>query len=138
MRKTRFYKELKSYLSENHPELCDDESFISNRSELAQLTFIDSSQNGSSYEDSIHEAYTVLYDGLHFSSYQLLQDIAEEEFSEYYDIVEKNKASLYTELLPIIKEFNPGDDFERSSRYETLYSCIVGFIQEKIENNGIQ
>lgn len=137
MRNNKFYKELKAYLKDNHPELSDDESFISARSDLAQQTFIDSSQTGMSYEDSIHEANIVLYDGLHFSSYQLLQDIAEEEFPEYYDIVEKNKASLYTELLPLIREFNPSDDFERSSRYETLYTCIVGFIKEKIEN-GIQ
>lgn len=138
MRNNRFYKELKAYLKDNHPELYDDESFISARSELAQQTFIDSSQTGMSYEDSIHEANVVLYDGLHFSSYQLLLDIAEEVFPQYYETVEKNKINLYTELIPIIKEFNPNDDFERSSSYETLYSCIVGFIQEKIEENGIQ
>lgn len=43
---SKYYKELKQYLEDYHPNLVKDEEFITTRSELAQETFIECSREG--------------------------------------------------------------------------------------------
>lgn len=137
MKKNAFYKELKNYLESYHPRLASDDDFVESRSELAQQTFIELSRNGSDINDSIREANEVLYSGLHFSVYQLITDIIEEEFPEIKDI-EKFGLKMYDHIQPILTEYNIDDQFERSSEYDELYNRITGIIIEYTEQYGIQ
>ena len=71
---SKYYKELKQYLEDYHPNLVKDEEFITTRSELAQETFIECSREGMNIEECQNEVNEVLYSGLHFSLYQLVED----------------------------------------------------------------
>lgn len=70
---SKYYKELKQYLEDYHPNLVKDEEFITTRSELAQETFIECSREGMNIEECQNEVNEVLYSGLHFSLYQLVE-----------------------------------------------------------------
>lgn len=69
MKHTRFFNELEDFLKKYHPELATDDEFITNRSELAQETFIECSREGLNMDECQHEVNEVLYSGLHFSLY---------------------------------------------------------------------
>lgn len=137
MKKNALYNELKSFLDKYHPNLSGDIEFIESRSELAQQTFIDSSKSGNNVEDSMRDAREVLYNGLHFSVYQLINDIIEEEFPSVTDI-ETFGLKMYEHIQPILSEYHIDDQFERSSKYDDLYNRITGIILEYTEQYGIQ
>lgn len=136
MKKNVFYNELKDFLDKYHPNLSADIEFIESRSELAQQTFIDSSKNGDNVEDSMRDAREVLYNGLHFSVHQLINDIIEEEFPSITD-TETFRLKMYEHIQPILSEYHIDDQFERSSKYDELYNRIIGIILEYTEQYGI-
>lgn len=139
MRQSKFYYDLKKYLSDYHPELVSDESFIENRSELAEQAFIESSRSGMNYLESIHEANEVLYSGLHFSVYQLLTDIIEDEFSDVsFSKDPKFTSQMYLLIQPIMKEYHITDDFERTSEYDNLYNDIKHTISQHLNKYELQ
>lgn len=139
MKNSKFYSELKEYLILFHPVMAGDENFIQERSELAQQVFIDFSREGSSIDTAIAEANITLYKDLHFSTYQLIKDIVEDEFENIF-IPDREQfcRNMYAYLQPLIAQFNINDDFDRTSDYGELYNLIVGSITEKIEKDGIQ
>ncbi len=138
MKKSIYYKELQEYVSQYHPALKNDDDFLQARSELAEQTFMRCSHDGLNTEESKHEADIVLYAGLHFSVYELVEDIVSEEFKDLnFTDVDKFVEQMYQMLQPVFNKYSINDDFERSSEYDTLYSEIVGFIKEYVSRNEL-
>ena len=134
---SKYYKELKQYLEDYHPNLVKDEEFITTRSELAQETFIECSREGMNIEECQNEVNEVLYSGLHFSLYQLVEDIIEEMNLSFSD---KDKFIMQMFLLihPIVEKYKLDDNFERTSEDDKLYTEISQHINQYIKDYELQ
>lgn len=132
---SKYYNELKDYLVKYHPDMAID--FISSRSELAQETFIECSREGMNIEECQNEVNEVLYSGLHFSLYQLVEDIIEEINLSFSD---KDKFIMQMFLLvqPIAGKYKLDDNFERTSEYDKLYTEISEHINQYIKHYELQ
>ena len=119
---SKYYQELKQYLEDYHPNLVKDEDFITTRSELAQETFIECSREGMNIEECQNEVNEVLYSGLHFSLYQLVEDIMQ----------------MFLLVQPIAGKYKLDDNFERTSEYDKLYTEISQHIDQYIKDYELQ
>lgn len=137
MKHTRYYNELEEYLKKYHPEMADDDEFISTRSELAQETFIECSREGLNMDECQHEVNEVLYSGLHFSLYQLVEDIIEEMNLSFTD-KEKFIMQMFFLVQPIAGRYKLDDNFERTSEYDKLYNEISKKINQYIKDYELQ
>ena len=134
---SKYYKELKQYLEEYHPNLIKDEEFITTRSELAQETFIECSREGMNIEECQNEVNEVLYSGLHFSLYQLVEDIIEEMNLSFSD-KDKFIMQMFLLIQPIAEKYKLDDNFERTSEYDKLYTEISQHINQYIKDYELQ
>lgn len=134
---SKYYKELKQYLEDYHPNLVKDEEFITTRSELAQETFIECSREGMNIEECQNEVNEVLYSGLHFSLYQLVEDIIEEMNLSFSD-KDKFIMQMFLLIQPIAEKYKLDDNFERTSEYDKLYTEISQHINLYIKDYELQ
>lgn len=134
---SKYYKELKQYLEDYHPNLVKDEEFITTRSELAQETFIECSREGMNIEECQNEVNEVLYSGLHFSLYQLVEDIIEEMNLSFSD-KDKFIMQMFLLIQPIAEKYKLDDNFERKSEYDKLYTEISQHINQYIKDYELQ
>lgn len=134
---SKYYKELKQYLEDYHPNLVKDEEFITTRSELAQETFIECSREGMNIEECQNEVNEVLYSGLHFSLYQLVEDIIEEMNLSFSD-KDKFIMQMFLLIQPIAEKYKLDDNFERRSEYDKLYTEISQHINQYIKDYELQ
>lgn len=134
---SKYYKELKQYLEDYHPNLVKDEEFITTRSELAQETFIECSREGMNIEECQNEVNEVLYSGLHFSLYQLVEDIIEEMNLTFSD-KDKFIMQMFLLIQPIAEKYKLDDNFERTSEYDKLYTEISQHINQYIKDYELQ
>lgn len=134
---SKYYKELKQYLEDYHPNLVKDEEFITTRSELAQETFIECSREGMNIEECQNEVNEVLYSGLHFSLYQLVEDIIEEMNLSFSD-KDKFIMQMFLLIQPIAEKYKLDDNFERTSEYDKLYTEISQYINQYIKDYELQ
>lgn len=134
---SKYYKELKQYLEDYHPNLVKDEEFITTRSELAQETFIECSREGMNIEECQNEVNEVLYSGLHFSLYQLVEDIIEEMNLSFSD-KDKFIMQMFLLIQPIAEKYKLDDNFERTSEYDKLYTEISLHINQYIKDYELQ
>ena len=134
---SKYYKELKQYLEDYHPNLVKDEEFITTRSELAQETFIECSREGMNIEECQNEVYEVLYSGLNFSLYQLVEDIIEEMNLSFSD-KDKFIMQMFLLIQPIAEKYKLDDNFERTSEYDKLYTEISQHINQYIKDYELQ
>ena len=134
---SKYYKELKQYLEDYHPNLVKDEEFITTRSELAQETFIECSREGMNIEECQNEVNEVLYSGLHFSIYQLVEDIIEEMNLSFSD-KDKFIMQMFLLIQPIAEKYKLDDNFERTSEYDKLYTEISQHINQYIKDYELQ
>lgn len=137
MEHSKYYKELKQYLEDYHPNLVKDEEFITTRSELAQETFIECSREGMNIEECQNEVNEVLYSGLHFSLYQLVEDIIEEMNLSFSD-KDKFIMQMFLLIQPIAEKYKLDDNFERTSEYDKLYTEISQHINQYIKDYELQ
>lgn len=134
---SKYYKEIKQYLEDYHPNLVKDEEFITTRSELAQETFIECSREGMNIEECQNEVNEVLYSGLHFSLYQLVEDIIEEMNLSFSD-KDKFIMQMFLLIQPIAEKYKLDDNFERTSEYDKLYTEISQHINQYIKDYELQ
>lgn len=134
---SKYYKELKQYLEDYHPNMVKDEEFITTRSELAQETFIECSREGMNIEECQNEVNEVLYSGLHFSLYQLVEDIIEEMNLSFSD-KDKFIMQMFLLIQPIAEKYKLDDNFERTSEYDKLYTEISQHINQYIKDYELQ
>ena len=136
-----FRLKLESYLSEHFPEKVEDKPFITARADEALATYCDAVEEGFSYPEAESMASEVLYRDLHFSKYDTLVSVLENEFEKELPsplperlapILLKNRAIQET-----FDKYNLTDDFDASPEYDTLYTELTGTIVLLIEANNL-
>lgn len=136
-----FRLKLEAYLSDYHPELMSDESFISTRADAALTTYCDAVAQGFTHLEAEAMSSEVLYQGLHFSKYDTLVSILENEFSE--ELPEPLPRRLAPILLSnkfiqeVFAKYELTDDFDAKPEYEALYTELTGTIVLLIENSNL-
>ena len=136
-----FRLKLENYLSEHFPELLGDKPFITSRADEALTTYCDAVAQSFSHLEAEAMASEVLYRGLHFSKYDTLVSVLENEFEKELPsplperlspILLKNKA-----VQSVFDKYELSDDFGASPEYEKLYTELTGTIVLLIEVNGL-
>ena len=136
-----FRLKLESYMSEHHPERLGDKEFITARADMALTAYCDAVAQGFNHLEAERIASEVLFSGLHFSKYDTLVSVIENEFEKElpYPLPErltpillKNKA-----VQSVFDKYELTDDFGASPEYEKLYTELTGTIVLLIEVNGL-
>ena len=136
-----FRLKLENYLSEHFPEMLSDKPFITARADEALISYCDAVAQGFSYPEAESMASEVLHRGLHFSKYDTLVSVLENEFEKELPsplserlspILLKNKT-----VQSVFDKYELSDDFSASPEYEKLYIELTGTIVLIIEVNGL-
>lgn len=136
-----------NFLYENHPDLLyklkEDGSlddFILQRSEAAKNDFDLLREQGINLDCCIESATAVMYEGLKFSRFNMVEDILEEQFTQKYDEFEdeyKRKAYLVQLVLKcegVFEKYDCSDDYAYDGFFE---ADIIGTIEEILEENAV-
>ena len=133
---------LEPYLKDYHPERLADEAFIYDRSDAAAQAYEDAFRQGYPVLEAGYIATEVLFVGLHFSPYYMLEQIIENEFA---NVVPPERAADFALRLlqsdtirETIEKYEPGDDFDGSPEYDQLYTELTGVIVELLEADGVK
>ena len=136
-----FRLKLENYLSEHFPELLGDKPFMTARADEALTTYCDAVAQGFSYPEAEVMSSEVLYQDLHFSKYDTLVSVLENEFEKELPsplperlapMLLKNKA-----VQSVFDKYDLADDFGASPEYEKLYTELTGTIVLLIEDNHL-
>ena len=136
-----FRLKLETYLGEHHPERVSDTPFITARADEALTAYCDAVAQGFTHPEAEAMAGEVLYRGLHFSKYDMLVSVLENEFAE------ELPSPLPERLAPILignkavqavfDKYELTDDFNGSTDYDELYTELTGTIVLIIEANDL-
>ncbi len=136
-----FRLKLETYLKEHFPEMLGNNPFITARADEALTAYCDAVAQGFTHLEAESMASEVLYQGLHFSKYDTLVSVLENEFEA------ELPAPLPERLAPILlhnkaienvfAKYDLTDDFEASPEYENLYTELTGTIVLLIESNHL-
>ena len=136
-----FRLKLEAYLGEHFPERVNENTFITNRADEALTAYCDAIAQGFSHPEAETMASEVLYQGLHFSKYDTLVSVLENEYEKELPsplperltpMLLKNKA-----VQSVFNKYELTDDFGASPEYEKLYTELTGTIVLIIEVNGL-
>ena len=136
-----FRLKLEAYLGEHFPERVNENTFITARADEALAAYCDAIAQGFSYPEAEVMASEVLYQGLHFSKYDTLVSVLENEFEKELPsplperltpMLLKNKA-----VQSVFDKYELTDDFGSIPEYEKLYTELTGTIVLIIEVNGL-
>ena len=136
-----FRLKLRSYMSEHHPERLQDTEFITARADMALATYCDAVSQGFTHPEAESVASEVLYHSLHFSKYDTLVSVLENEFERELPV------PLPEKLAPILlsneavqatfDKFGLTDIFAASEQYDRLYTELTGTVVLLIESNKL-
>ena len=136
-----FRLKLESYLSDHFPEKVEDKPFIKARADEALTTYYDAVEEGFSYPEAESMASEVLYRDLHFSKYDTLVSVLENEFEKELPsplperlsrILLGNKA-----IQNLFDKYHLTDEFVATPEYDTLYTELTGTVVLLIEANQL-
>ena len=136
-----FLLKLEAYLGEHFPEKVNDNAFVTARADEALTAYCDTVAQGFSYPEAETMASEVLYHNLHFSKYDTLVSVLENEFEaelpsplpeKLAPILLRNKA-----VQRVFANYHLTDDFAASPQYEDLYTELTGTIVLIIEQNSL-
>ncbi len=136
-----FCLKLETYLKEHFPEMLGNNPFITARADEALTAYCDAVAQGFIHLEAESMASEVLYQGLHFSKYDTLVSVLENEFEaelpaplpeRLAPILLRNKA-----IENVFAKYDLTDDFEASPEYENLYTELTGTIVLLIESNHL-
>ncbi len=136
-----FRLKIRSYMREHHPERLQDTEFITERADMALTAYCDAVSQGFTHPEAETMASEVLYQGLHFSKYDTLVTVLENEFERELPtplpeklarILLSNKAIQAT-----FAKYGLTDDFASDEQYDCLYTELTGTIVLLIESNHL-
>ena len=136
-----FRLKLEAYLGEHFPERVNENTFVTARADEALAAYCDAIAQGFSYPEAEVMASEVLYQGLHFSKYDTLVSVLENEFEKELPsplperltpMLLKNKA-----VQSVFDKYELTDDFGASPENEKLYTELTGTIVLIIEVNSL-
>ena len=136
-----FWLKLRSYMSEHHPEKLHDTEFITTRTDMALTAYCDAVAQGFSHLEAESIASEVLYQDLHFSKYDTLVSVLENEFEKELPM------PLPERLAPILlsnkaiqatfDKFGLTDILASDEQYDRLYTELTGTIVLLSESNNL-
>ena len=136
-----FRLKLKSYMSEYHPERLQDTEFITARADMALTAYCDAVAQGFTHPEAESMASAVLFQGLHFSKYDTLVSVLENEFER------ELPAPLLEKLVSILllnkavqatfDKFGLTDTFASDEQYDRLYTELTDTIVLLMESNKL-
>lgn len=136
-----FRLKLESYLGTHHPERMNDTAFITARADEALTAYCDAVAQGFSHPEAETIASETLYRGLHFSKFDTLVSVLENEFEaelpsplpeRLAPMLVKNRA-----IEAVFAKYDLTEDLEVSPEYEQLYTELTGTILLLIEANDL-
>ena len=136
-----FRLKLESYMSEHHPERLQDTEFITARADMALTVYCDVVAQGFNHLEAERIASEVLFSGLHFSKYDTLVYILENEFERELPAPLPERLSLLLLANKAVQATFAGyeltDAFAASGQYDRLYTELTGTIVLLIESNNL-
>ena len=136
-----FRLKLESYMSEHHPERLQDTEFITARADMALTVYCDVLAQGFNHLEAERIASEVLFSGLHFSKYDTLVYILENEFERELPAPLPERLSLLLLANKAVQatfaKYELTDAFAASGQYDRLYTELTGTIVLLIESNNL-
>ena len=136
-----FRLKLESYMSEHHPERLGDKEFITARADMALTAYCDAVAQGFNHLEAERIASEVLFSGLHFSKYDTLVSVLEDEFERELPAPLPERLSLLLLANKAVQATFAGyeltDAFAASGQYGRLYTELTGTIVLLIESNNL-
>lgn len=131
---------LQSYLNESFPELAADRAFVRERSELAAQAYADALLAGHTHPEAAEISDEAMYDGLHFSKFDMLFKVVCNEFDALMADEELRPFAL--KMYPPCREVfdrYPTDEpgFADTPGYDRLYTELTGTVSLRIEEFGL-
>ena len=127
------------YLKESHPDKAGDTEFINDRAERAAEAYEQARRGGYPADGAQELAMAALLEGLHFSKYDTLRDVLENEFEG--EVSQEELPALVLKLLPLLEPvfsgYTPSDGSAQSSEYDLLYTELTGAVVLYLEEYGI-
>lgn len=136
-----FRLKLECYMSEHHPERMNDMEFITARADMALTAYCDAVAQSFNHLEAESIASEVLFSGLHFSKYDILVSVMENEFEK------ELPPPLPERLAPLLlankavqatfAKYELTDAFATSGLYDHLYTELTGTIVLLIESDNL-
>ena len=136
-----FRLKLESYMSEHHPERMSDTEFITARADMALTAYCDAVAQGFNHLEAESMASEVLFCGLHFSKYDTLVYILENEFEKELPAPLPERLSLLLLANKAVQatfaKYYLTDAFTASEQYDRLYTELTGTIVLLTKSNHL-
>lgn len=130
---------LLNFLRESHPDKAGDLTFVEGRAQRAAEVYEQRFREGYPTAGAQELAMQSLTEGLHFSKYDTLCDVLENEFEE--EIPAGDIPAFARRLLPLLDNvfsiYELTDDFAQSPGYGLLYTELTGAVALYLEAYGI-
>ena len=131
----------RSYMSEHHPERLQDTEFITARADMALTAYCDAVAQGFTHIEAESMASEVLYQGLHFSKYDTLISVLENEFERELPAPLPERLALIllsnNAVQATFDKFGLTDTLASDEQYDRLYTELTGTIVLLIESNNL-
>ena len=136
-----FRLKLESYMSEHHPERMSNTEFITARADMALTAYCDAVAQCFNHLEAERIASEVHFSGLHFSKYDTLVSVLEDEFERELPAPLPERLSLLLLANKAVQATFAGyeltDEFAASEQYDRLYTELTGTIVLLIESNHL-
>ena len=136
-----FRLKLESYMSEHHPERMSDMEFITARADMALTAYCDAVAQGFNHLEAERIASEVLFSGLHFSKYDTLVSVLENEFERELPAPLPERLSLLLLTNKAVQatfaKYELTDALASDEQYGRLYTKLTGTIVLLIESNNL-
>lgn len=136
-----FLLKLEEYLSNYHPYKLQDKAFTNARSEEALTVYLEAVEQGYDHLQAEELASETLYRGLHFSAYDTIRTVLENEFeTELPEPLPKRLAIILLgshAIKEVFQKYDLNDEFDGTPEYELLYTELTGTIALLIEKNKL-
>ena len=136
-----FRLKLESYMSEHHPERLGDKEFITARADMALTAYCDAVAQGFNHLEAERIASEVLFSGLHFSKYDTLVSVLEDEFERELPAPLPERLSLLLLANKAVQatfdKFGLTDTFASDEQYDRLYTELTGTIVLLTKSNHL-
>ena len=128
-------------MSEYHSERLQDTEFITVRADLALTAYCDAVAQGFTHPEAESMASEVLYQGLHFSKFDTLVSVLENEFERELPAPLPERLALIllsnNAVQATFDKFGLTDTLASDEQYDRLYTELTGTIVLLIESNNL-
>lgn len=128
-------------MSDYHPDKLQDKAFTNARAEEALTVYMEAIKQNYDHLQAEELASESLFRGLHFSAYDTIRTVLENEFET--ELPEPLPKRLANVLLgsqaskKVLQKYDLNDEFNSTPEYELLYTELTGTIALLIEENKL-